>query len=304
MWLCSFSITKRGQLSSCISMWLIFVMMSVRVSLWRRNMGGRLALNSFSHAHTRTSHIRGLRFDLWRTPLTHYLTIEKFRVHSLCFESGCRQREPETQIFKKNNQLSSYSLFWNLFTIFLFISKRNGMNSIGPVCYREPSSFALLVAIALIVAIPLSYVPQVPRMPLTSLHTFYLFQMNSFVCVCMCALFVVVCIQYLKYISIIRSKSSEGISCLTLAVLLLGGLLTLINHSILQWDSILCCGLLVQRELRFSTFRIRIDTFHHQTNNNNNNNKMKQTKANKRSYHSNSYRSQKKCLECKTMYCK
>jgi uncharacterized protein with PQ loop repeat len=80
------------------------------------------------------------------------------------------------------------------------------MSSSVPICYIEPTSLNLAVAIILILAIPLSYVPQ--------------------------------------YISIIRAKSSEGMSCLSLAVLLLGGLLTLINHSILNWDSIICCGLL------------------------------------------------------------
>jgi len=47
-----------------------------------------------------------------------------------------------------------------------------------------------------------------------------------------------------QYIVIVRNKSSEGLNFFTIGLGLFTGLLTLINHGILQWTSIICCGFL------------------------------------------------------------
>jgi len=70
-------------------------------------------------------------------------------------------------------------------------------------CYSEPSSLNLGVALFLVIGTVVSYIPQ--------------------------------------YIAIVRAGSSEGISFMMLAILLLSSFLTAINSGILKWTHVVCC---------------------------------------------------------------
>jgi len=71
------------------------------------------------------------------------------------------------------------------------------------VCYSEPSALNLGVALFLVIGTIVSYVPQ--------------------------------------YIAIIKAGSSEGISFMMLAILMLSSFLTAINSGILKWPHVVCC---------------------------------------------------------------
>jgi len=73
-----------------------------------------------------------------------------------------------------------------------------------PVCYQQKSAGSIALACVLIFGTFFSYVPQ--------------------------------------WITIIRARSSEGLSYVSLAMGLTSGLLTLSNAGILKWQSILCCA--------------------------------------------------------------
>jgi len=73
------------------------------------------------------------------------------------------------------------------------------------VCYERKATSAIVLAYVLIIGTFVSYVPQ--------------------------------------WIGIVRAKSSEGLSFVSLSLGLLSGLLTLSNAGILKWQSIICCRL-------------------------------------------------------------
>jgi len=71
------------------------------------------------------------------------------------------------------------------------------------VCYDEPTALNLGVALFLVIGTVVSYIPQ--------------------------------------YIAIVKARSSEGISFMMLAILLLSAFLTCINSGILKWPHVVCC---------------------------------------------------------------
>jgi len=73
----------------------------------------------------------------------------------------------------------------------------------GVICYNAPSTITVILAVFLIFATFVSYVPQ--------------------------------------GVSIFQARSSAGLSYLSLSTGLLSGLLTFINTGVLNWDKILCC---------------------------------------------------------------